>query len=184
MSDIKKAQHRDLASMPKTSSGAPVLKLLPSSPSTAVNPSGRVAILVGEGADVAAVKTIYTELLACGLAPCLVSDKPGGIAISDNLILDVGVFVSAEPPILFDAVVIADGVYDANKLNGAFLLEFVRQHYNRCTPILAIGAASLLLAKSDVLTHLPSGLSDPTIIISTSAQLKKAIATFKAMLPE
>lgn len=185
MSDIKKIQERYIAAMPKVVSSAPVLKLLPSLPLTAVSPSDRVAILVGDGVHAASIKIIYAELLADGLVPCLVGSTLGQVASSDNTILDVSTFISPGCSILFKAIVIPDGICSVNKLQcSTQISEFVRQHYNLCTPILAIGTASLLLERSDVLTHLPSGLPDPTIITSTGAQLKKAVAKFKSMLPQ
>lgn len=180
MSDIKKSQGHHVALVANPNLSVPIFKLISSS--GVASRSVRVAILVGEGVDTATINTIYSELLSSGVVPYLVGCKSGETYISDNM--NTEFYIDARPPILFEAVVIPDGDLFIREIeNNTVVLDFLRQQYHHCTPILAIGIAHRLLAKSDVFTSLPSGLPDPTILVSNSAQLKRTLAVFKAMLP-
>lgn len=185
MSDTRKIREDCFDASSYVNSIASTVRLLSfPSASVVVGRSARVAILVGEGVDEASVKTIYGELLAYGALPCLVSFTSGKF-VANNISLNKNIFSDLRRPILFEATVIPEGDFFVNSVEqNAFILNFVRQQYHRCKPILAIGNASQLLEKSDVFPALPSGLSDPSIIIGASAQLKKAVAELNVMLPK
>lgn len=185
MCETKKMLEDCSAAIEHASSAVPTMRLLSFSSTAVAGRSARVAILVGEGVDGASVNTIYGELLAHGALPYFVGCNPGSVVVADNIRLDIEVVIGGRHTMLFEAIVIPEGKSFIKTLeHNAFILNFVRQQYNHCKPILAIGAASLLLEKSAVSPALPSGLADPSIIIGASAQLKKAVAELKVMLPQ
>lgn len=184
MSDTRKIGEKCSAAIMQANAMVPAMRLLNFPSTAAVSRSARVAILVGEGVDEASVKTIYGELLAYGAQPFLVGCDREKVVVADNISLGIDIFIGVRRPMLFEATVIPEGESFVKTVeHNTFILNFMRQQYHHCKPILAIGAASLLLEKFDISPSLPSGLSDPSIIIGASAQLKKAVAELKVMLP-
>jgi len=184
MFDSKKIRQAYSSPMAKANSPGGNVKLL-NFTAAAVNRSDRVAILVGEGVNGAGVKTIYHQLVAYGALPCLVDCNSERPVITEYIDLNVDQCVSTSRATVYEAIVIPDGdAFAKNCQSNISTLNFVRQEYNHCKPILAIGAACLVLERSNISSVLPSGLADPSIIIGTSAQLKKALAELNAMLPQ
>ena len=74
--------------------------------------------------------------------------------------------VEAMPSVLWDAVVIPDG-HDALERLGidGRVLEFVKDQYRHCKPILAIGSATGLLEKAGIPETLVSGHADPGLLL-------------------
>lgn len=66
---------------------------------------------------------------------------------------------------LFDAAVIPDGaVAIATLAKRGHALEFLKDQYRHCKPILALGAGRELLAKAGVPEELSSGGADPGVL--------------------
>jgi catalase len=77
-------------------------------------------------------------------------------------------------------VVIPDGKSAVDALAGdGRVLEFVKDQYRHCKPILLMGAATRLLKKAGIPEQLPSGKSDPGMILGDA---NDADATSKAFL--
>jgi catalase len=68
--------------------------------------------------------------------------------------------------VLFDAVVLPDG-NGSSKAPGAdgHVLEFIKDQYRHCKPLLVLGNATTLLTKTGIPSALPSGEPDPGLII-------------------
>jgi len=143
----------------------------------------RVAILVGTGVSATEVNEIYMSLLIDGAVPRLVGIQLGKIATSDKGSLDIEISLEAGPAVLYDAVIIPDGDGAVKHLlTDAHSLDFVRQQYRHCKPILAFGSGIELITKADIPTTFPDGSIDQGLIIAESAQLKNAINAFKTAL--
>jgi catalase len=143
----------------------------------------RVAILIGKGVDATTVKPVYLDLLAEGAIPRLVSCQLGKVITTEQGTLDVEISLEAGPSVLYDAVIIADGEGSVRQLiKDANAIDFVRQQYRHCKPIMAIGAGVDFLTEAQIPTRLPDGSVDPMILITDKAQLKKALLAFKAAL--
>jgi catalase len=161
---------------------SPALSLLSRPGETGIR-TRRVAILVAGGVDATAARTIYAALLKDGAVPRMVGSKLGKVAACDGEALDVEITLEAGPSVLYDAVVIPDGDRAAQALSmDAHALDFVRQQYRHCKPIMAVGAGAALLARADVPATLPGGGPDPAIVAADSSALTKAIAAFKKVL--
>jgi catalase len=74
--------------------------------------------------------------------------------------------VEAMPSVLWDAVVIPDGDGAVAQLGiDGRVLEFIKDQYRHCKPILAIGSATGLLQKAGIPETLVSGHSDPGLLL-------------------
>ena len=161
---------------------SPALSLL-SRPGVTGITTRRVAILVGHGVEALAAEAIYNDLVTEGAVPRIVSCQLGKVATEAGNTLDVEISFEAGPSVLYDAVIVADGENSVQQLmKDAHAVDFVRQQYHHCKPILVIGAGEKLLAKSDVSLTLPDGSADPTIFTADKSTVKKTMAAFKTAL--
>lgn len=161
---------------------SPALSLLSRPGETGIK-TRRVAILVGAGVSAAEVNEIYVNLLTDGAVPRLVGVQLGKISTSDKSTLDIEISLEAGPSVLYDAVVVPDGDTSIQQLiKDAHSLDFLRQQYRHCKPILVIGSGIELISKADIPTVLPDGSIDEGLIIAESAQLKNALHAFKTAL--
>jgi catalase len=161
---------------------SPPLSLLSRPGETGIR-TRRVAILVGHGVDGAAVRSLYASLLGDGAVPRLVGSMLGKVKSSDGDMLDVEITLETGPSVLYDAMVIPDGQDAIDMLSrDGHALEFVRDQYRHCKPILAVGAGAALLQKANIPPALPDDTADPGLVIAESAGLDQALASFKSAL--
>jgi catalase len=157
---------------------SPALSLLHRPGETGVS-TRRVAILVAPGVDAATVRDIYATLLAAGAVPRLVGSRLGKVAGIDGDALDVEITLETSPSVLYDAVVIPGGDEAVAVLRAdAHALDFVRQQYRHCKPILALDGGANLLESADVPPTLPDGSADPALVSANAKGLKKAVSAF------
>ncbi|MET0266320.1 MAG: catalase [Duganella sp.] len=161
---------------------SPALSLLARAGSVGVK-GRKVAILASHGVNGASLQAVYDDLLKAGAVPRLVGPYLGQLKTQEGAMVDVEISMEAAPAVLYDALVIADGDASAKALQGeALALDFVRQQYNHCKPILAIGAAQALLDRVGLPAKLPSGQADPSLWVTDSLGLKQALDEFKGAL--
>jgi catalase len=161
---------------------SPALSLLSRPGETGIR-TRRVAILVGHGVDAAAVRSIYADLVGSGAVPRLVGSTLGTVKGGDGAMLDVEITLETGPSVLYDAVVVPDGQAAIDTLaRDGHALEFMRDQYRHCKPILALGAGAGLLEKANIPAALPDGSADPGLVLAENAGLTQALASFKAAL--
>lgn len=143
----------------------------------------RIAVLVGAGVDGALVQIVYASLLENGAVPRLVGSKLGKVATSEGGTLDVEISLEAGPSVLYDAVVIPDGS-QATKAWAldAHALDFVRDQYRHCKPLLVVGSGMELLEKAGILPTLPNGDTDSALINIPKGELETGLAAFQSAL--
>jgi catalase len=143
----------------------------------------QVAILVAPGVDGDGVEAIRAALLADGAVPHLVAGTLNPVRTAGGAMLAVEKTLENAPPVLFDAVVLPEGADAAEQLSrDALALDFVRQQYRHCKPLLAVGAGTVLLGKAGIPPQLPDGTSDPALIGADPSDLADALAAFKTAL--
>ena len=127
----------------------------------------RIAILVGDGSDGAAVRALADRLTADGAAPRLVSVRLGPVAAADGTALEAETTLEATPSVLYDAVVLPDSdeALAALRADGR-TLDFVKDQYRHCKAILAAGAGADLLDACGIPRALPDGSVDPGLVIA------------------
>ncbi len=122
----------------------------------------RVAILVADGCDGAPLVALANRLTAEGAVPRFVSTTLGSIAPISGEAIDVDVSLEAAPSVLYDAIVLPDGADAVRQLRAdGRTLEFIKDQYRHCKPMLAWGDSAQLLDACGI----PTGESDSGLIV-------------------
>jgi catalase len=156
---------------------SPALSLLARPGATGIR-TRKIAILVADGVDGEALTKLHEALTAQGAVPRFVGPKMGSVESTTGDPVEVEVSMEAAPPVLFDALIVPDGdaVAALSKLGHA--MEFVKDQYRHCKPMLLLGRATELLEKAGVPLKLPTGKPDPGILQYKSGDAEKGLAAF------
>ncbi|MGE3774509.1 MAG: catalase [Gammaproteobacteria bacterium] len=123
----------------------------------------RIALLVAPGVDTASLAAVHALLLEQEAVPRYLGLHFG--RCGDEVAIDVDVTLETTPAVLYDALVVPDGQAGVESLGRVGqVLEFVRDTYRHCKPILLIGAAHELAVKAGIDLTLPTGVPDPGIV--------------------
>lgn len=152
-----------LSIVPIPRSPSPSLSLM-SRPGNGSIRSRRIAILVAPQTDSESARTVYAALVAAGATPRFVGDHLGQIPTDGGAPINVEISMAAGPSVLYDGIVVPDGkaAVDALCRNGQ-AVEFVKDQFRHCKPMLIFGHAAELLEKAQIPTTLPNGDSDAAI---------------------
>jgi len=131
----------------------------------------RVAILVADGCDGVALAALADRLTSEGAVPRFVSTKLGSVQAAAGDAIEVDVSLEAAPAVLYDAVVLLDGdeAMSALRADGR-TLEFIKDQYRHCKPILALGPGKQLLDACGIDARLRNGQPDSGLIIATDTK--------------
>ena len=139
----------------------------------------RIAILIANGVVSAPLVRLHAQFAAAGAVPRFVGTAMGTVRGKDGTALPVEVTMEAMPSVLWDALVLPDGPAAVEVLmNHGFALDFVRDQYRHCKPILAFGGGEALLKKLVIDRTLPTGEADPGLLIGASDDAATAIEAF------
>ena len=102
--------------------------------------------------------------------PRFVSTTLGAVRPATGGAIEVDVSLEAAPAVLYDALVLPDGTeaIDALRADGR-TLEFIKDQYRHCKPILALGASDQLLEACGIDPALPGGQRDPGVLVAKDA---------------
>jgi catalase len=143
----------------------------------------RIAILVADGVDAPSLMALHTTLGGAGAVPRFVGARLGVVTGAEGESIVVEVTMEAMPAVLFDALVIPDGAAAIEALGQAgHALEFVKEQYRHCKPILVLGAGADLLSKAQIPETLPSGEPDPGLLQFEATDIDQAAAAFAAAI--
>ena len=124
----------------------------------------RVAILVADGCNGEALAELADRLTNACAVPRFVSTALGSVQPASGDAIEIDVSLEAAPAVLYDAVGIPDGTDAINTLRAdGRTLEFIKDQYRHCKPILAAGAGKQLLDACAIEASLPNGEPDPGI---------------------
>jgi catalase len=130
----------------------------------------RVAILVADGVDVTVAQPIHAALLSEGAVPRFVGPRLGTVRGGNGAELEVEISLETGPSVLFDALAIPDGDAGAQALTKVGqALEFVKDTFRHCKPILAVGGGKRLLEAANLPSALPDGKPDPGLLVAMAA---------------
>ena len=147
---------------------SPALSLM-SRPGTLGITARRVAIIVADGIDEEPVRAVADALLAGGAVPRMVGATLGAVQTPTGEI-DVDTTIEATPSVLYDAVVLSGDADVAQALaSDGRLLEFVKDQYRHCKPLLVLDAATSILDAAHIPTTLVDGAPDPGLIVAAEA---------------
>jgi len=139
----------------------------------------QVAILVADGVDGECAAELHDELFEAGAVPRFVAARLGAVRTAQGDRLDVEVTLETTPSVLY-AVAIPGGEESAESLAAlGQALEFVKDAYRHCKPILVVGAGAGVLKAAAVPSELPSGGADPGILSFPAGRTSEAIEKFE-----
>jgi catalase len=138
-----------------------------------------IAILVADGSDSEAATAIHESLSGQGAVPRLVGIKLGEVEGEGGGALDIEVSMEAAPSVVWDGVVVPGGdAAIAEFATSGHALEFLKDQYRHCKPILLLGAAAGLLEKAGIPAALDSGESDAGLLKSEDGHTDVAVKAF------
>ena len=140
----------------------------------------RIALLVADGVDGDAALALHDELANQGAVPRFLGLQLGPVQGKTGGAIEVEVSLEAAPSVLWDAAVLLDGA-EALQTSGQ-ALEFLKDQYRHCKPILAIGGAQALLETAGIPPTLPSGEQDPGLLIFGAAESADGVQSFAEAL--
>ena len=143
--------------------------------------SRRVALLVADGVDGNAAAQVHEALVAEGAVPRFVGVKMGQVQSAKGEPVEVEVSLEAAPSVLWDAAIFLEG--ETLAASGQ-ALEFLKDQYRHCKPILLLDGASVLLDKAGIPPTLVSGDSDPGLLRVDDSDLQEGMAAFVAALTQ
>jgi catalase len=136
----------------------------------------RVALLVADGVAGAALRQVYRSLAQAQAVPRFVGMRLGRVRTSDGPDIEVEASIEALPSVLWDAVVLPD--LPSDDVSMAALpeaMDFVKEQYRHCKPILAIGNGGIAwLDGLGICGALGDGRPDPGIVLNNDTALAEA----------
>jgi catalase len=163
--DLPKPMPRAIRNVPKpeVQVSAPLsLTALPGSGGIATR---KVALLVANGIDGAAVSSLIGALNKAGAVTRLLSSRLGTIKSAKGESFEVDATLENSPAVLFDAMVLPGGPIAVGTLaQDGHVLEFLKDQYRHCKTILALGSSNEVLERAGIAYTLPSGVKDPGLI--------------------
>jgi catalase len=125
----------------------------------------RIAILVAEGVNGRAVAALRDGLSREQAVPRFVGTRLGTVRTADGDELEADITFETMPSVLFDALVVAGGdEEDPGPVRSGEAVEFIRDQYRYCKPILVLKGGKSLVESAGVKFTLPSGELDPGVL--------------------
>jgi len=139
----------------------------------------RIAILAANGAHGESIVALQAALLDAGAVPTVIAPRIGAVRTDGDETIEASGSLENSAPVLFDAVVLADGETGVAELaRHGQTLEFITNQYRHGKTILAIGAARALLEKVGIKTTMPSGEDDPGLLVAGSGDIEGVATAF------
>ena len=109
----------------------------------------KVAILVAPGVEGAFVLEAQAALLEQGVVARIVGPRIGPMPTIGGEAVDADASMENEPGFLFDALILADGAQAVATLaQDGHTMEFIKDQFRHCKPILCVGAARQLMRQA------------------------------------
>jgi len=131
----------------------------------------RVALLVADAVEGASLRAIYDALAHAQAAPRFVGVRLGPVTCDGGESIEVEATFETMPSALWDAVVLPGGALaDARLADVGLAVEFVKEQYRHCKPMLVLGGESTLLEAAGVAMAEADAPVDPGIILLDSTR--------------
>jgi catalase len=110
----------------------------------------KIAVLIAGGGDHRSVASMMKSLDEAGAVVRLVAARLGTFQMGDG-VLEADATLETTPSVLFDAVIVPDGEDAAEELRSlGQALEFLKDQYRHCKPILMLGAGETVVAEAGI----------------------------------
>jgi catalase len=141
----------------------------------------RIAVLVADGVDGESAVAVHRALSAEGAVPRFVGIKLGRAQSKSGDPVEIEVSMEAAPSVLWDALIVLEARTAALAESG-HAIEFLKDQYRHCKPILLMGSAAGLLESAKIPAELPSGTADPGLLRFAAADVEAALKAFVGAL--
>jgi catalase len=142
-----------------------------------------VALIVANGVDGEAALMLHRQLTGQGGVPRIVGVKLGRVESQTGEPIEIEVSMETAPAVVWDAMAIVDGSRSVEELaDSGHAMEFLKDQYRHCKPILLLGKAERLVAKAGIPPTLPSGKPDPGLLLFGSDNVDQALKAFVSAL--
>ena len=177
--DLPQALPRAIKRVPRAEVAAsPPLSLL-ARPGDGGILTRRIAILVADGVDLASLTALHDLLAQQGAVPRFVGIKLGRVKGKGDAVIDAEISMETSPSVVYDAVVLPDGDAGVSVLqSNGHALEFIKDQYRHCKPILALGAGRALLDAVGIPSTLPDGAADTGLLVFENSDTEAATQAF------
>jgi catalase len=139
----------------------------------------RIAILVADGLNPEIATRLHADLTAQGAVPRFVGIQLGVVQGAGAPPLPVEISMETAPSPVWDAVIVPDGDEATSTLSkSGHALEFLKDQYRHCKPILLIGSGVKLLAAAGIPAKLESGAKDPGLLQAEANRVEAGLAAF------
>jgi catalase len=139
----------------------------------------RIAILAADGVTGKPIAALQAALRKAGAAPSVIAPRIGPVKTADGVALNALGSLENSASVLFDAVVLPDGADGVALLAGHHqTLDFIAHQYRHCKTLLALGASKSLLAQAGIGPSLPTGGTDPGVLMASAGDAGAAAAAF------
>jgi len=157
---------------------SPALSLL-SRPGDRSIRTRRIAILVADGIESESARRMHAELLRLDAVPKFVGAQLGVVRADDGDPIEVEATMETTPAVLYDALILPSGRDAVAALaNLGQVVEFIKDQYRHCKPILALGGSATLLEAAGALPILQSGEPDPGVLLAQNNWAKDVLDAF------
>jgi len=122
---------------------------------------------------------LHAGLTEQGAVPRYVAARLGTVAGEDGVALEVGATFENMPSVLFDAAVVLGKKAAVTELaNLGHALEFIKDQYRHCKPLLVLDEGADLLESAGVSLVLPSGNPDPGLLVAKDVGAQAVLPDF------
>ncbi|HKQ22821.1 MAG TPA: catalase [Burkholderiales bacterium] len=140
----------------------------------------QIAIVVADGVDGASIAAIQSALVAEGAVGHFVGPRVGKFITDNGAEVEADRSMENSPSVLFDALVLPDGAKAIETLaRDGHTMEYVKDQFRHCKPILALGASTKLLEMAGI--RAASG-KDPGLLAAEPSKAADAAARFVAAI--
>ena len=122
----------------------------------------RVALLVADDIDATSLRAVHARLADLGAVPRFVGVRLGRVTPQIGDVIHAEVTFETAPAATWDAVVVPNG--DARLAEFGQAVEFIKDQYRHCKPLLVLGTQSILAEAAQLPVALPDGSADPGLI--------------------
>jgi catalase len=143
----------------------------------------RIAVIVANGVDGEAALMLHRQLTDQGGVPRFVGVKLGRVDSESGEPIEIEVSMEAAPAVVWDAMAVVDGSRAIGELaESGHAIEFLKDQYRHCKPILLMGKAERLAQKAAIPPTLPSGKPDPGLLLFGGNDFDAALKAFVGAL--
>ena len=137
----------------------------------------RVALLVADGADAAALQSVYDALVGAGAGPRYLGARLGKVKSAKGAPIEIEATLETMPSPMWDAVVIDASANALAQVGSA--VEFVKEQFRHCKSMLLLGDCAVLLAAAGIAAPDDAGVIEARSRQHASAAFIAAIGKHK-----